>query len=184
MSKRSATTETEGHGDARGTSPRWPPPDRCRASATRRGCVALPRVGSRRASGESKPGGQLPAPVADAAGSRFPAPIGSERAPMPTHHSGRCHDLDRLPPARPDAREQHPEQPIDRTKASSFRGGPLQHVELMSERENFCRELEPRADRGPKRGQQGDEQRSHPEPRTVSASGPQPQRPQHVRNIQ
>ena len=32
----------------------------------------------------------------------------------------------------------------------------------MSERENFCRELEPRADRGPKRGQNGDEQGSHP----------------------
>ncbi len=44
----------------------------------------------------------------------------------------------------------------------SFRGGPLQHGELMSERESFCRDFEPRADRSPKRGQQGDEQRSHP----------------------
>jgi hypothetical protein len=37
----------------------------------------------------------------------------------------------------------------------------LQHGELMLERENFCRQLEPRADGGPKRGQQGNEQRSH-----------------------
>ena len=98
----------------------------------------------------------------DAAGSRLPAPIGSERAPMPTHDGGGRHDLHRPPPVRPDAREQHPEQPIDRTKARSFRGGPLEHGELMPERENFRRELEPRADRGSKRGQQGDEQRSHP----------------------
>jgi hypothetical protein len=46
---------------------------------------------------------------------------------------------------------------IDRTEARSFRGGPQQHGELMPERENFRRELEPRAARGPKRGQQGDE---------------------------
>jgi hypothetical protein len=62
----------------------------------------------------------------------------------------------------------------------SFLGGPLQHGKLMPARENFRRELEPRADRGSKRGQQDDEQRS----RTVSVSGPQPQRPQHVPNIQ
>ena len=59
-------------------------------------------------------------------------------------------------------REQHPEQPVDRTKARSFRCGPLQHGELMSERENFGRELEPRVDQGPTRSQHGDEQGSHP----------------------
>ena len=35
---------------------------------------------------------------ADATGSRLPAPIGGERAPMPTHHGGGRDDLDRPPP--------------------------------------------------------------------------------------
>ena len=67
-------------------------------------------------------------------------------------------DLHRLPPVQPDTPEQHPDQPIGRTEARSFRGALLQHGELMTEREDFRRELEPRTDRGPKRGQQGDEQ--------------------------
>jgi hypothetical protein len=54
-------------------------------------------------------------------------------------------------------RNVRPEQPIDRTKARSFRGGPLQYGESMSERKNFRRELEPRADCGSQRGQQGDQ---------------------------
>ena len=91
------------------------------------------------------------------AGSRLPAPINGERAPMPTHHGGGRHYLYRLPPVRPDAREQDPDQPIDRTKARPFRGGSLEHGELMAERENFRCELEPKMDRGPKRGQHGDE---------------------------
>jgi hypothetical protein len=37
----------------------------------------------------------------------------------------------------------------------------LQYGELVPERENFRRELEPRVDRGPKRGQHGNEQGSH-----------------------
>ena len=97
----------------------------------------------------------------DGPGSRLPAPIDGERATMPTHHGGGRHDLNRLPPVRPDAREQHPEQPVDRTKARSFWGGPLQHGELMPERENFRRELDPTANRGPQRGQQRNEQSSH-----------------------
>jgi hypothetical protein len=80
---------------------------------------------------------------------------------MPPDDGIRRHDLHRLPPVWPDAREEHPEQPIDPTEAWSFRGGSSQHAELMPERENFCRELEPRTDRDPKRGQQCDEQRSH-----------------------
>jgi len=47
------------------------------------------------------------------------------------------------------------------TEGASPQGGPLQQGELMPESENFRRELDPRADRGPKRGQQRDEQRSH-----------------------
>ena len=38
----------------------------------------------------------------------------------------------------------------------------LQHGELMPERENFRRELDSRAHRGSKRGEESDEQRSHP----------------------
>ena len=91
----------------------------------------------------------------------MPAPVGSERAPMPSHGGGGRHNLHGLPPVWPDVREQYPEQPIDRTEARSFRAGPLQHRELMPERENVRREIEPRADRGSKQGQQGDEQRSH-----------------------
>jgi hypothetical protein len=83
---------------------------------------------------------------ADATRSRLPAPIGGERAPMPTHHGGGRDDLDRLPPLWPDGREHHPEQAIDRPEARSFRGGPLEHGKLMPE--NFGRELEPRAGRG------------------------------------
>ena len=93
----------------------------------------------------------------DAAGSRRPAPIGSERAPMPTDDSSGRHDLYGAPPVRPDAREQHPDQPIDRTKAWPFRSGALEHGELMTECENFRRDLEPKADCGSKRGQQRDE---------------------------
>ena len=99
---------------------------------------------------------------ADATAARIPAPIGGERAPMPTHHGGRGYDLHRLPPVWPDARKQHPEQPIDRTQARTFQSRPLEHSELMPERENFGRELEPRTGRRLQRGQHGDEQRSHP----------------------
>ena len=38
----------------------------------------------------------------------------------------------------------------------------VEYCELMPERKNFRREVEPRADRGSKRGQHGEEQRSHP----------------------
>jgi hypothetical protein len=54
------------------------------------------------------------------------------------------------------------QQPIDRTEGRSFECGPLQDGELMPERENFGRELEPTADRGAQRGKQDDEQQSHP----------------------
>jgi hypothetical protein len=83
------------------------------------------------------------------------APIGSERAPMSTDDVAGV-TICIAPPVRPDAREQ-PDQPIDCTKVRSFRGGSLEHGELMPERENFRRELEPRADCGSKRGQLGDE---------------------------
>ena len=54
-------------------------------------------------------------------------------------------------------------RPPDRSaEGAAVSGRPLEHRELMPERENFRRELEPRADRGSQRGQQGDEQRSHP----------------------
>src|SRR5687767_11869764 len=44
---------------------------------------------------------------------------------MPTDDGVRRHNLHRLPPGWPDAREKHPEQPIDPTEARSFRGGPF-----------------------------------------------------------
>ena len=80
---------------------------------------------------------------------------------MPPHHRGGRDDLHRRPPVRPDAREQYPEQPIDRTEARSFRRGPLQQGELMPKREDFGGELEPGADRGPQGDQEGDEKHSH-----------------------
>ena len=81
---------------------------------------------------------------------------------MPPHHGGGRDDLRRLPPTWPDAREQYPEQPIDRTEARSFRRGAVQHGKLMAECENLGREVELRTGRGSKHGQQGEEQRSHP----------------------
>ena len=54
----------------------------------------------------------------DAAGSRVPAPISGERAAMPMLDRGGRHDLRRRPPVRPNAREQHPEQPIDRDEGA------------------------------------------------------------------
>jgi hypothetical protein len=53
-------------------------------------------------------------------------------------------------------------QPIDWTKARSCRCGPLQYGQLMPNREDFRPELKSGADRGPKRGEQGHEHRSHP----------------------
>ena len=103
----------------------------------------------------------MPAPADRRAGVATSSPIGSERAPMPTDDGGGRHDLHGPVPVRPEAREQHPDQPIDRTKAPSFRRGSLEHGELMPERENFSRELDPKADGGSKRGQQGDKFRSH-----------------------
>ena len=88
----------------------------------------------------------------DATGSRIPPPIGGERAPMPTHHRGGRDDLHGPPPVWPDGREQHPEQPIDRTEPRSFPCGALQHRKLMPEGENLGPELKPRAGRGPERG--------------------------------
>jgi hypothetical protein len=85
----------------------------------------------------------------DAARSRVPAPIRGERTTRPPDDGVRRHDLHRPPPVWPDAREEHPEQPIDSTEARSFRGASLQHGELMAERQNFRGELEPRTDRGP-----------------------------------
>jgi hypothetical protein len=70
---------------------------------------------------------------------------------MRTHHGGSRHDLHRLPPVWPDAREQHPEQAIDRAEARTFQSRLLQHGELVPERVNFCRELEPRMGRRLKR---------------------------------
>jgi hypothetical protein len=107
--------------------------------ATRRGCAALPRAGSPRASGESTHGDRGPARADRRGGVATPAPIGSERAPMPADDRGGRHDLHGAPPVRPDAREQHPDQPIDWPKARPFRGGSLEHGELMPERENFRR---------------------------------------------
>jgi hypothetical protein len=61
-----------------------------------------------------------------------------QRAAMPTHDCGGCHDLNRLPPVRPDAQEHHPEQSVNRTKARALRSGPTQHGELMPERQNLA----------------------------------------------
>jgi hypothetical protein len=68
-----------------------------------------------------------------------------------------AHNLNRLPPAWPDAREQYPEEPIEWTEAWAPCGGPLQYSELMPERENLRREVKPRADRTSNRGQQSEE---------------------------
>src|SRR5262245_21916535 len=60
------------------------------------------------------------------------------------------------PPVRREARSNIQTcQSIGRRRSS--RGGSLEHGKLMAERENFRRELEPKADSGSKRGQQGDE---------------------------
>jgi hypothetical protein len=56
-------TETEDHGDGRGSSRQWPARYRVRVSATRRGCVALPRVDSLRACGGSMREGSMPLPA-------------------------------------------------------------------------------------------------------------------------
>lgn len=111
---------------------------------------------------------------ADTARTRIPAPISGERTPMPTHDRRRRHDLHRVPPVRPDARKQHPEEPVDRAEARSPRCGPWQDGALMPEREDFGGEIEPRAGRGPTRGQYGDEQRSHRARERISL-WPQPQ---------
>ena len=80
---------------------------------------------------------------------------------MPPDDGGGRNDLHGPAPVRPEAREQHPHQPIDRTKARPFRAGSLEYGELMPERENFRRKLKPKADGSSKRRQQRDEQRSH-----------------------
>jgi hypothetical protein len=89
--------------------------------------------------------------------------------------------LDELRPGRFEP-PGDPEQAIDRTEARSSRGGPLQHRELMPERENFRRELEPRTDRGSEASRATNSAVILPED-GISLC-PQPQRPQHVRNIQ
>src|SRR3989442_13672398 len=85
----------------------------------------------------------------------------SRHSPMPAHDRGGHHNLHGPAPVRPDAREQYPEQAIEGTDTRSFRRSALQYGELMPERENFCCEVEPGANRGVKRAQQGDEQGSH-----------------------
>ena len=101
---------------------------------------------------------------------------------MPPHDRRGRDDMHRRPPVWPDAREQHPKDPIDRTEARSFRRGPLQYGELMPEREDFGGELEP--ERNVVRHEASMATNSAViVPENLSVSGLQPQRAQHVRNI-
>jgi len=71
------------------------------------------------------------------AASALPGPEQAEPTPVPLDDGGRLHEYECRPPFSPDAREPHPQQPIDcgQTEARSARA--FQDLYLMSESENL-----------------------------------------------
>jgi hypothetical protein len=66
-----------------------------------------------------------------------------------------------VPPLGPCPRQQHPDDSVDPPEAQPRWGLAPKDGELMAQRENLGGECGPRADRGVKSGQQGDEDSEH-----------------------
>ena len=80
---------------------------------------------------------------------------------MPPHDGRRLHDLDGVAPAWPASREQHPEQSIGAAQAGPSRCGLLKDGELVPQGQNFSLELNPRAEAGPKGGEDRNRDGAH-----------------------
>ena len=67
---------------------------------------------------------------------RAPAPVKTETSAVPADHGLGLHDDQCVPPARPEAAERAPEQPVERVQGQT-RPFPFQNGDLLSESENL-----------------------------------------------
>ena len=93
-------------------------------------------------------------------GPAAPSPIPPKSCSMPSDHSGRLDDDQRIAPASPPAREQHPEPTVCVRQPWSL-DRPLQDAELLAQREDFDGELTACADEGQCGEEQGSDEVQH-----------------------
>src|SRR3989442_9831901 len=82
-----------------------------------------------------------------ASASTLPRPVAPEPLPVPAGHGLWPHHLQRIPPALPEPRQHHPEDPVHRRELRP-RLARLPHGELLPKREVLQRQLPVRANRG------------------------------------
>jgi hypothetical protein len=176
-------TETEDHGDGRGSSRQWPARYRVRVSATRRGCVALPRVDSLRACGGSMREGSMPLPADQCGG--VASSSANRRRTRADANARRWLVSRSAPPAASSARRSR----VVSRAADRSDGGAVASMWYVAGRrvDAGAREFPPRgrAESGSWLATKPAERRTGESScrRKVPVSGPQPQRRQQVRNI-
>ena len=80
---------------------------------------------------------------------------------MPSHDCCRLHDLEGSAPVWPESREQHPEHSIGAAQAKPSAWGLLKDGKLVSQGKDFNLEFNPRAEAGPKGGDDCDRDGTH-----------------------
>jgi hypothetical protein len=90
-----------------------------------------------------------------------PRPGERKRAPVPANNRVGRDDMDGPSPIRPQHREQHPQEAIDRAQPGPPGCLALQDGQLMPEREDLRLELDARPKTGSEGGDQGDERCGH-----------------------
>ena len=80
-----------------------------------------------------------------------PAPMPREQTTMPTNDGGGLHDLHGIPPAAPNAREQHPQESVGSTEPQPSRRGLLENRKLVAQGEDLSLEFGSRSEAGPNR---------------------------------
>ena len=95
------------------------------------------------------------------AASAFPGPVPTEATPVPADDGLRPDNVKSRTPAAPCPREPHPQRPVCRCQAEALPARPIDHHELVSQRENLKVQGRARSGQEPKRVEQGDEDGRH-----------------------
>ena len=82
---------------------------------------------------------------------RSPTPMPREEPTMPANDGGGLHDLHGIPPAAPDAREQHPQESVGSNEPQPSRRGLLENRKLVAQGEDLSLEFGSRSEAGPNR---------------------------------
>jgi hypothetical protein len=138
-----ATPATAAAGAGACTSKPSPARPSGRASTARRGSSGAPeRIRAAHLPNQipQVPPNRGPTPSA----STLPRPIASKPVPVPADHGFRPHQLQRMPPARPQPRKENPEDPV-RLRQPRPRSACLPHGELLPKRKVLERQLTVRA---------------------------------------